>query len=54
MGTLVYSMNNSWVHKGIKDTVVTYYNVIEESQDKHIHHDFVEIGNLLNDALRKY
>ncbi len=45
--TLSYNMNNSWVHKGIEDTVSTYHI------DWHVSHGFVKIGNLVIDALKK-
>lgn len=51
--TLSYTMNNSWLYKGIEDTVSTYYIELEESQDKHIRHGFVKIGNLVIDTLKK-
>jgi hypothetical protein len=51
--TLSYTMNNRWLHKGIEDTVSTYYIELEESQDKHIRHGFVKIGNLVIDTLKK-
>ncbi len=51
--SLSYTMNNSWVHKGIENTVSTYYIELEESHDKHICHGFVKIGNLVIDALKK-
>ncbi len=50
--SLSYTMNNSWVHKGIEDTVSTYYIELEESHDKHICHGFVKIGNLVIDAVK--
>ncbi len=46
-------MNNSWVHKGIEDTVSTYHIDLEEPQDRHVRHGFVKIGNLVIDALKK-
>ena len=51
--SLSYTMNNSWVHKGIDNTVSTYYIELEESHDKHIRHGFVKIGSLVIDALKK-
>ncbi len=47
------TMNNSWVHKGVQDTVSNYYIKLEEPQDRHIYHSFVKIGNLVIDALKK-
>ncbi len=46
-------MNNSWLHKGIEDTVSTYHIELEETQDRHVHHGFMKIGNLVFDALKK-
>ncbi len=46
-------MNNRWVHKGMEDTVSTYYIELEELHDKHICHGFEKIGNLVIDALKK-
>ncbi len=46
-------MNNSWVHKGVEDTVSNYYIELDKPQDKHIYHGFVKIGNLVIDALKK-
>ncbi len=46
-------MNNSWVHKGIEDTVSKYYIELEELYDKHICHGFVKIGSLVIDSLKK-
>ncbi len=50
---LSYNMNNSWVHKGIEDTMSTYHIELEEPQDRHVCHGFVKIGNLVIDALKK-
>ncbi len=50
---LSYNINNSWVHKGIEDTVSTYHIELEEPQDRHVRHGFVKIGNLVIDALKK-
>ncbi len=52
INSLSYNKNNSWVHKGVQDTVSNYYIELEESQDRHIHHGFVKIGNLVIDALK--
>ncbi len=51
--SLSYTMNNSWVHKGIEDTVSAYHIALEESQDKHICNGFVKIGNLVIDELKE-
>jgi hypothetical protein len=51
--SLSYTMNNSWVHKGVEDAVSNYYIELEEPQDRHIRHGFVKIGNLVIDALKK-
>ncbi len=48
-----YTMNNSWVHKGVQDTVGNYYIKLEDPQNRHICHGFVKIGNLVIDALKK-
>ncbi len=47
------NMNNSWVHKGIEDTLSTYHIVLEEPQDRHACHGFVKIGYLVIDALNE-
>ncbi len=38
MHSLSYTMNNSWVHKGVEDAVSNYYIEFEEPQDRHICH----------------
>ncbi len=50
---LSYNTNNRWVHKGIEDTISTYHIELDEPQDRHVHHGFVKIGNLVIDALKK-
>ncbi len=45
-------MNNSWAHKGIKDTVSAYHIELEEPQVRHVYHGFVKIGNLVIDAMK--
>ncbi len=45
--TLSFTMDNSWVHKGVEYMVNNYYIKLEEPQDRHICHGFVKIGNLL-------
>ncbi len=47
--TLSYTLNNSWVHKGIEDTMSTYHIDLEEPQDRHVCHSFVEVGNVVFD-----
>ncbi len=47
------TMNNSWVHKGVEDTVSNYYIELEEPQYRHICHGFVKINNLVINALKK-
>ena len=51
--TLSYCMNNSWLQKGIDDSVSNYYIELEESCDKHIRHGFLKIGSLVIDSLKK-
>ncbi len=51
--SLSYTMNNSWVHKGVQDTVRNYYIKLEEPQDRNNCHGFVKISNLVIDALKK-
>ena len=45
--SLSYTLNNSWVNKGVEDAVNNYYIELEEPQDRHICHGFVKIGNLV-------
>ncbi len=51
--SLSYTMNNSWVHKGVEDAVSNYYIELEEPQNRHICHGFINIGNLVIDSLKK-
>ncbi len=50
--SLSYTMNNSLVPRGIEDAVSNYYIELEKPQDSHICHGFVNIGNLVIDALK--
>ncbi len=50
--SLSYTMNNSWVNKGVQDTVSKYYIELEEQQERHIWHGFEKIGNLIIDTLK--
>ncbi len=43
---------NNWVHKGIDDTMHTYHIELEEPQDRHVCNGFVQIDNLVIDALK--
>ncbi len=45
--SLLYTMNNCWVHKGVEDAVSNDYIELEEPQDRHICHGFVKIGTSL-------
>ncbi len=51
--SLSYTMNNSRGHRGVEDKVCNYYIKLKKPQDRHIHHGFVETGNLVIDALKK-
>ncbi len=46
-------MNNIWVHNGIDDIVSTNYIELDDSQDKLIHHGFVNIDNLVIICIEK-
>ncbi len=50
--TLLYTANNSWIHKGMNDTVSTYYIVLEGSQHKHISHSVLQKCNLVDIGLK--
>ncbi len=49
---LLCVMNNSWVQKGVEDTVNTYHIELAEPQDEHVCHGVAKIGILVIDALK--
>ncbi len=46
-------MNNSWVHKGVKDAVSNYFIELEEPPERHTRHGVIKIGNLVIGLLKK-